>query len=468
MGIVVKMQSRGVRLVSQLISRRTIGSCCAQGYFAETEHGDRAFAVRTVNLKYGQVLEEVGDDAYDLLDGNTKGTVVIMTDRNLRRSVHFDLVESSLKKHFQVRVFDDVRIEPTDHSFMEAARWMADCKPTLCVSLGGGSVMDTAKAALLYSTFPPPNNDFFHYVNKPVGTGAQVPKRGLPPHIAIPTTSGTGSECTGFAICKISEHPTAALSKTGIASESLCPTMALVDPRVTLTMPQNVVASSGFDVLSHAIESYTARPYSRREPSNPRHRRPLNQGANPHSDFGCIETIRLCGEYFERALADPEDWEAREKMLWASTLVGVAMGNCGVAIPHGLSYPVCGHVKSFTPSSGYPTDSPLVPHGMGVSLCAPAAVRVTNKGCPDRHLHAAKLLKAENAEQGSLDDAGEILAQEIIRLLKVAKFPNGIGALGYTQADYDQLATACFQQKRVINNAPVEITQDQILEMYKD
>merc|ERR1712173_209587 len=140
--------------------------------------------------------------------------VALFTDNGLSRTPHFGIVHQSLKDSgFDVRVFDQVRVEPTAESFMEAADWCRDAKPHICVSLGGGSVMDTAKAALLYATFPPPNGDFLYYVNKPVGLGAPVPARGLPPHIAIPTTSGTGSECTGFAICKISaDHPTAALS----------------------------------------------------------------------------------------------------------------------------------------------------------------------------------------------------------------------------------------------------------------
>ena len=178
--------------------------------------------------------------------------------------------------------------------------------------------------------------------------------------------------------------------------------------------------------------------------------------------------MRVCGEFFERAIVDDTDVEAREKMLWASTIVGTAMGNAGVAVPHGLSYPVCGHVKDYTPSSGYPKENPIIPHGMGVSICAPAAVRVTASGCPDRHMKCAQLLKSENSNDASLDDAGELLAQEIIRLLQLAKFPNGISAFGFNDNDLDSLSTACFQQKRVIDNAPINVSEEQIVHMYKD
>ena len=242
----------------------------------------------------------------------------------------------------------------------------------------------------------------------------------------------------------------------------------MVDPRVTLTMPSTVVASSGLDVLCHAIESFTARPFTSRPPSEPVHLRPLNQGANPYSDFACLEALRVCGEYFERAIKDDSDYEAREKMLWASTIVGTAMGNAGVALPHGLSYPVCGHVKEFRPESGYPLDAPLVPHGMGVGLCAPAAVRLTAAGCPERHLKCAQLMGAEHSKDASLTDAGDILAEEIVRLLRVAKFPNGISALGYRAEDSEKLAAKCFQQKRVIDNAPLTLHEEHILEAYQN
>ena len=179
-----------------------------------------------------------------------------------------------------------------------------------------------------------------------------------------------------------------------------------------------------------------------------------------------METFRICGEFFERAIVDPTDFEARERMLWASTIVGTAMGNCGVAIPHGLSYPVCGHVKHYTPASGYPKDHPLIPHGMGVGICAPAAIRKTGPGCPERHLKAAQLLQAHHAGEALLNDSGEVLAQEVVRLLQIAGFPKGIYSLGFNSKDLPSLASACFQQKRVINNSPVALTEEDILDLY--
>lgn len=198
----------------------------------------------------------------------------------------------------------------------------------------------------------------------------------LKPHIACPTTSGTGAECTGFAVFDLIKMG----SKTGLGHKYLIPSMAIIDPDFTDSLPAAVVAASGFDVLSHALESYTARPYNARPlPSGttPLNMvRPIHQGSNPYSDFGCLEALKLCGQYLVRAVNDPTDKEARSQMLFAATLAGVSMGNAGTQIPHGLSYPVSGlgiYGKYHPgPTSGYPPQAPIIPHGFSVMLHAPS------------------------------------------------------------------------------------------------
>src|SRR5580658_3792850 len=173
-----------------------------------------------------------------------------------------------------VAVFDEVRIEPTDGSFRAAAAFARDARIDGYVSVGGGSTIDTAKAANLYTTYPAP---FERYVSAPYGEAALVPGP-LAPHIACPTTSGTGSECTGIAIFDFEAHDI----KTGISSRRLRPTLGIVDPDATRTLPSAVVACSGFDVLAHALESFTAKPYRQRlRPTTPL-ARPIAQGANPY------------------------------------------------------------------------------------------------------------------------------------------------------------------------------------------
>jgi alcohol dehydrogenase class IV len=317
------------------------------------------------------------------------------------------------------------------------------------VSIGGGSTIDTCKAANLYATYPA---DLLDYVNAPIGAGRAVPGA-LRPHIACPTTAGTGSECTGIAI--FDYLPIEA--KTGIASRLLRPTLALVDPDWTATLPPEVVACAGFDVLAHALESYTARPYTRRPASAPG-TRPLSQGANPFSDIACIEALTLIGRYFVRAVHDARDAEARERMMFAATLAGIGFGNSGVHIPHAMAYAVAGLVREFRPA-GYPQSAPIVPHGMSVILNAPAAFRHTAPAAPARHRTAARALGAAGAEAAD-DEVGAALADHLLGLMRQTGIPTDLGGVGYTADDIAALVARTLPQARLLANAPQPVDAD--------
>ena len=246
--------------------------------------------------------------------------------------------------------------------------------------------IDTAKAADLYATYPA---DLLTYVNAPIGQGVAVPGP-LKPLIAVPTTAGTGSETTGVAVFDLLEMR----AKTGISHRALRPVMGIVDPDNARTLPGMVSACSGFDVLSHGLESFTAMPYQQRDaPENPGLRPPY-QGANPISDVWSTRAIQMVTENIVRAATDPSDNEARAGMMLAATMAGVGFGNAGCHLPHGMSYPVSGMVVDFLPD-GYPPGQPIIPHGMSVILNAPAVFRFTAPKDPDRHLHAAMLMGAE-------------------------------------------------------------------------
>ena len=419
--------------------------CCH--YHPVGEGCDSAFTVDTSRVTFGRgCLSEVGDRARAL--GMRR--VALFSDERLARLPHYQKVRDSLSEAgLDVVVYTDVHIEPTDQSFLHAVRFATEVKPDGYVSLGGGSVIDTCKAANLYATHPA---DFLAYVNAPVGDGRMVPGP-LKPHIACPTTSGTGSEVTGITIFDLLSLQ----AKTGIASPALRPTEALIDPDCTASLPAEVVAASGLDVLSHALESYTARPYVRR-PAPPRPSlRPMSQGANPWSDLGCREALRLMGLYLERAVKDARDDEAREQLMWASTLAGIAFGNAGVHAPHGMAYAVAGLVRDFRPS-GYPQDEPLVPHGMAVIVNAPAVFRYTAEVSPERHLEAAQCLGAE-VRGATPQDAGEVLAGKLIQVMRAVGIPNGLGGVGYTEADVAALTEGAFPQQRLLQNAPREMSR---------
>jgi alcohol dehydrogenase class IV len=417
--------------------------------------GDSGFVVPPAPVAFGPgILAELGHPAR----AAGMRRVLLLTDARIRQLPFCEVARRALADAgCDVVIYDEVHVEPTDASFLAAARAAAEVRPDGYVSLGGGSVIDTAKAAALLTTWP---DELFAYVNAPLGAGRPVPGP-LAPHIACPTTSGTGSECTGIAIFDI----LAQRVKTGIAHRHLKPSLGLVDPETTRTLPGPVVAATAFDVLSHALESYTARPFTRRQRPADGSARPLSQGANPWSDIGCEQALRLVGAHLVRGATDPSDHAARAELMWAATLAGIAFGNAGVHVPHGMSYSVAGMVRDFMPE-GWPADEPRVPHGMAVIVNAPAAFRLTAATSPARHLAAAGWLGADlrGADEA---DAGELLAGQLERMMRDARIPTRLTAFGYGPDDVDALARGAFAQERLLANSPRAITLEDLATLYR-
>jgi hydroxyacid-oxoacid transhydrogenase len=424
--------------------------CCH--YYALSEGHESAFAVDISSIVFGPgVLEEAGEHARAL--GMKRAA--LFTDKRVGALGHVaDALASLRAAGVDVAVYDEVKVEPTDASFRAATLFAAEGRFDGYVSVGGGSVIDTCKAANLYSTHPA---EFLDYVNAPIGAGKPVPGA-LKPHIACPTTCGTGSECTGIAIFDLLSKQV----KTGIASKRLRPSLALVDPTTTYSLPKNVVAASGFDVLSHALESYTARPYTMRKAGGAR---PMSQGANPWSDVGCEAALKKLGTHLVRAVNDAGDREARDAMMYAATLAGIAFGNSGVHVPHGMSYSVAGLVKDFRPD-GYPKEEPMVPHGMSVIVNAPSVFRFTAEACPERHLSGAEWLGADT-RGATGKDAGEVLAKHLVKLMRDTGIPNGISGVGYREDDVAALSEGAFAQQRLLTNSPRDIGRDDLGRLFR-
>ena len=417
---------------------------------------ETAFTIDTSSIKYGPgVTAEVGYE----MDRLGARRVMVVTDPGMTGSEAVSVTMASLKAEgIDAELYDGVHVEPTDVSFKEAIRFAAEGDFDGFVAVGGGSSIDTAKAANLYATYP---DDFLTYVNAPVGQGRPVPGP-LKPLIAVPTTSGTGSETTGVAIFDLLELG----AKTGIAHRALRPVMGLVDPNHARTLPKMVVVCSGLDVLCHGLESYTALPYGAREaPENPG-LRPAYQGSNPISDVWSTRAIEMVAGYMVRAVHDAEDFEARSQMMLAATFAGVGFGNAGCHLPHGMSYPVSGMVHGFVPE-GYPAVEPLVPHGMSVIMNAPAVFRFTGPTNPERHLHAARLMGAD-VSGASPEDAGEILADAIVDLIRQVDVPNGLSAIGYTPDDVDALVEGTLPQHRVVKLSPRPVGAPELRQLFLD
>lgn len=407
--------------------------------------------------------------------------VVVFTDSSIAKLPSMERVVESLSRNdLAVDVYDSVRIEPNDASFRHAASYLSSLPGPphdAVVALGGGSVIDTAKAANLYASRPPPD-DFYDYVNPPVGQGLPIPGP-LPPLIAIPTTAGTGSETTGVAI--FDDAPSK--SKTGIASRLLKPHLGIVDPDNTETLPRTVATYSGLDVICHAVESYTALPFDRRpKPKAPQYR-PAYQGSNPISDIWSLASLRAAAKYLPRAVADPSDVVARTEMLLASAYAGIGFGNAGVHLCHGMSYPVASQVKTYKPKEGYDdVDHPLVPHGHSVVVNAPAVFRFTGTANPERHMECADILAAArrggdattvaagNTGSGrpGPEDAGRYLADEMRELMIALDVPLGLRALGYDERDVDGLVEGTLPQHRVTKISPRPVGREELTRLFLD
>jgi len=410
----------------------------------------------SAGIKYGSgATREVGSDLKEL--GATR--VMVVTDRNLAEKEPVKITLKALEEEgLDAVLYSNTRIEPTDASLKEAIDFATKGKFDGFVGVGGGSSMDTAKVANLYSTYPA---DFTTYVNAPIGEGAPVPGI-LKPLVCIPTTAGTGSETTGVAIFDLVEMH----AKTGIAHRFLRPTIGIIDPDNTITLPRMVAACTGFDVLAHALECFTAIPYNQRQaPEDPR-LRPAYQGSNPLSDVWAAKAIEMASDNITRVVEDPTDAGARSQMIIAATFAGIGFGNAGTHLAHGMSYPVSGMVRSYIPE-GYPPDHPIIPHGMAVILTAPAVFRFTSRANPEKHLEAARLAGADTTNT-RIEEAGDALADKIVSLMKETGMPNGLTAVGFTVEDVDKLVEGTLPQQRVTKLSPRPFTPEDLKKLFLD
>jgi len=341
---------------------------------------DIAFEMAASSVRYGAgVTRELGADLADR--GHHR--VMVVTDRVVAALPPVAAVLETLERHkIHVVLYDYVRVEPTDASLRDAIEVASRESCDAFVAVGGGSAIDTAKIANLYSTHPPA--DFLDYVNPPIGKGHAVPGP-LRPLFAIPTTAGTGSETTGVAVFDLERMHV----KTGISSRLLKPTLGYLDPEHTRTLPPPVTASAGLDVLCHAVESYTVIPFTDRpRPSRPA-LRPTYQGSNPISDVWSLQALRMVATYLVRAFDNPDDDEARGHMLLAASFAGIGFGSAGVRRRR-CEAVLRARISGRSPACaarvlGDPQCTCGVPlHGVGESRAASFRRRGARRGCVAR------------------------------------------------------------------------------------
>ena len=437
---------------------------------------ESVFTYGAPDLKFGPgAAMEIG---YDLASRWGARRVLMVTDPGVTATGWPGRVAEAIRAYgIEVQVFAEVHIEPTDVSLRYAVESARASGPwDAFVAVGGGSSIDTAKAVNLLTGNP---GDLMDYVNAPIG-GGRAPTQPLKALVALPTTAGTGSESTTICVLDVLDLKV----KTGISHTRLRPALAVVDPLLTVTQPPAVTAACGMDILCHALESYTALPYTAFSRKAPDQRVPYC-GANPVADMWSERALGLLGRSLRAAVADGQNLQARTDMALAATFAGMGFGNAGVHIPHAIAYPIAGGVRDFHPD-GYPAGEPLVPHGIAVALTAPEAFRFTFPACPDRHLSAAGLL-AQAASPTSVDTPGgsatamasaaatssaaamssaaahqERLPAVLTELMRDIGIPNGISAVGYTEDDIDTLVVGTMKQQRLLATAPRPATGEDI------
>lgn len=409
------------------------------------------FTYASPRLKFGSGASH--EIAYEATSLGARRALLV-TDAGVAATGHPARIAAELEEAgCQCAVFEGVHVEPTDESMEAAVSWAREHGPfDVILAVGGGSTIDTAKAVNLLTTN---DGDLGDYLNAPVGAG-RAPSKPLLPLIAVPTTTGTGSESTTICVLDVLDLRV----KTGISHAMLRPTVAVVDPDLTMTQPAGVTAAAGLDILCHALESYTARPYTAYPAKRPEERVPYC-GSNPIADVFCEKAIGLLAGSFRTAFHNGDDTQARADMALAATLAGLGFGNAGVHIPHANAYPIAGNVRGYHPA-GYPEDEPLVPHGMAVALTAPAAFALTYRGAPERHDRLAQLLSGGRSEGGP-----EALSTLVRDLMTDLELPVRLGDIGYDAGDVDTLVEGALKQQRLLATAPLEVGAEELRSVFR-
>jgi len=392
-------------------------------------------------IKFGDgAVEEAGGEAKRL--GGSR--ILVITDRGVAKAGLADKIKSSLEKeNLEVNVFDDVQPDPPLQVYSDCLTYARQHENDLVVGLGGGSSMDVAKvtAALLTQGGEP-----LDYVAKPTGEGLPV-RKGLP-NIAVPTTSGTGSEVSPVAVITLPEKEL----KVGISNNYIRPDVALVDPLMTVTVPPLVTASTGMDALAHAIEAYTTRRYDcRLRPERPEDR-PVYTGGNILTDSIATTSIRLIATYLRRAVNNGYDLESRRGMSLASLCAGIAFTNAGLTAVHAMSMGIGAKYH--------------MAHGVTNALLLPYVMEYNAPSNFERFAKVAELM-GENVESLSAREAAMKSVSAVRALAQDIDIPQHLSGFGAKAEEIPALAEASMKLERLIVCNPRKITTEDLQEIFR-
>ncbi len=403
---------------------------------------DTAWQFAMSNIKFGiGVASEIG---FDLKKLGIKNCLIVTDEIMVKIGLIDKIVPPIYDQNINVTVWDKVEPEPSLQSMQDCIDEFKDSNFDGFVAFGGGSVIDSAKVIALVLTH---GGKILDYMPAPFGEGKKIPGP-FNPLIAVPTTSGTGSETSPSSVITFPEK----LVKGALFCGR--PTLGILDPLLTVTMPPSVTAATGMDALVHAIEAYFVRPYTTRpKPATPPER-PVFTGSTELTDIFAEKAIELIGQYLRLAVNNGNNLEARSGMLLASFLAGAAFTNAGVCTVHAMAYPVGGQWHT--------------PHGITNAVILPAVVEFNIPGAPERFARIAQLL-GENVQGLSVMDAAQKSVNAVIQLSKDIGMPYGLEAPPFNVKDEDiaRLAADTFKIQRLLYLNPVPITEDDLKNMFQ-
>jgi alcohol dehydrogenase len=361
--------------------------------------------------------------------------VFVCTDRNMIKAGICETVLKQLAEgKAEVKVFDGGQPEVDRQTIERASALALNFVPDVVVGLGGGSNLDLSKAVAILVKYPGPLSTYYGENNVPGP---------IAPVVAIPTTAGTGSEVSPVAVVADPERA----MKIGIASRSLIPRWAIVDPALTVSCPPSVTAHSGMDALAHAIESFCARVRTDCSPHA------IFVGKNPMSDVLARKAISAIAKFLSRAVAQPSDREARQEMALASLLAGMAFSSAGTAAVHALQYPV--------------GEATHTPHGLGNAVLLPTVMRSITPSRIEEMAFIARSLDPRLNSKPDGDAAGKA-ADLVEELGTKVGIPKGLRALGVKQEQLPQLSQMASTVRRLLDNSPVPFDERDLLRLLQE
>jgi alcohol dehydrogenase len=356
--------------------------------------------------------------------------VLICTDANIIKSGIAERVEGLLREGgCEVVVFPDGRPEVDLKTIDACAEIARGFKPDVLIGVGGGSNMDLAKCTAILEQYGGPLTKYYGE-NAVPGPIANV--------IAIPTTSGTGSEVSPVAVVADPNR----FMKVGVATRRIIPKWAVVDPSLTISCPPRVTSHSGMDALSHAIESFCAKVPEGRSPQA------IFVGKNPVSDCLAKQAIQLIGRSLPTAVLEPTNRQGREDMAMASLLAGMAFSAAGTATVHALQYPV--------------GEATHTSHGHGNAVLMPAVMKAIWKTRIPEMAFIARALDP-NLERVSDQEAAEQAAEQVARLGEKVQIQRGLGSIGMKKEQIAEMAELATSVKRLLDNSPVSFDKEALI-----